>query len=650
MYTVHATKKLLDRVKQRPQPAGVEPTSMLGNWYATYVAWRPQVVLFVNEQSLLPVLMPLAPAATLLERFPDRLAEVLRALDVPDDFIAEEIAAMGDAVWAKTANRSVVGSMNEFVFLAEAWRQRGRTDDPLAMSVHLADVPCSPLYKSEGAPNREVAALVERWRTGEVAPRASTAPATPVGEPAPELPDRPDPRAMRNRRRSEDLADRDVDAALARIGARSPERARAARDVYESLTWGEGPGQIRQWVLQDWLWYRLTTKVLTDDPEYKSSQADVAAELLDELGLERYAAICRSQVTAAVHTAFDRSRDDGYAAMRKALDASGVEPPDTESFVWGDVMGVEEATARTTVELVLEDAIAGGDLVVGGRGWRTRRQEITDATLDGDHPSQPGQTWRTAIATERIGRWIDEAARRSGALGRLRSRIGNRLLNPIEPPPDVGDRMTSLVWLLQRFGAEQTLTQAGYLNRPFVLAVHTERPWQERFDVRRPPRTETDEITLHRVRGFLERAGALRKRGHVLKRTTRGSRMADDPTVAWSAVVEHLGANPWSRFVTETHGLLLIDRGGPVAENELTDPIVALAAEAGWRTAGADGGAPTERDVAWSFSDSRALLELLGLLAVDGDWAHRRYQLTPAGETTMLAMLRATAAGPRDRP
>jgi len=123
--------------------------------------------------------------------------------------------------------------------------------------------------------------------------------------------------------------------------------------------------------------------------------------------------------------------------------------------------------------------------------------------------------------------------------------------------------------------------------------------------------------------------------------------MAVDPVVAWRAVVDHLGSNPWSRFVTESYGLLLLGSDGPVSAKLVGRSVVTIAGEAGWRTAGSE---PSEQDVSWSFSDSRALLELFGLLAEDGDWANRRYRLTPAGETTMLAMLRATAAGPRDRP
>ncbi|MGH3387707.1 MAG: DUF6933 domain-containing protein [Actinomadura sp.] len=84
MLIVRATKKLLDRIGP-PSPGDVEPsTTLLGQWYATAVFWKPQIALFVNEPTLLPVLMPLAPAATLLDRFPQQLATVLAAHGTPD--------------------------------------------------------------------------------------------------------------------------------------------------------------------------------------------------------------------------------------------------------------------------------------------------------------------------------------------------------------------------------------------------------------------------------------------------------------------------------------------------------------------------------------------------------------------------------------
>ena len=67
VYSLNATKKLRDRAKQPVLPAVADPTTWLGNWYGTVLFWRPQLALLVNEQTLFPVLMPLAPAAAVLE-------------------------------------------------------------------------------------------------------------------------------------------------------------------------------------------------------------------------------------------------------------------------------------------------------------------------------------------------------------------------------------------------------------------------------------------------------------------------------------------------------------------------------------------------------------------------------------------------------
>jgi hypothetical protein len=54
-----------------------EPSTALGNGYATVLFWKPQVALFVKERTLLPVFVPLAPAVKVADRFPDQLGRVL---------------------------------------------------------------------------------------------------------------------------------------------------------------------------------------------------------------------------------------------------------------------------------------------------------------------------------------------------------------------------------------------------------------------------------------------------------------------------------------------------------------------------------------------------------------------------------------------
>lgn len=161
---VKATRKLLDRLGEGEIRDG-ESTTLLGEWYATILPWRPrQLGLLISDRALLPVVMPLAPAATLLTRFPEHLADVLTALHVPTGIIENELAEMRTATVTTTTNRSRVGSLNEFAHLAQAHRQHhpDQHPDTLDLSLWLARVPCSPLYQRHISPDREMAALITR--------------------------------------------------------------------------------------------------------------------------------------------------------------------------------------------------------------------------------------------------------------------------------------------------------------------------------------------------------------------------------------------------------------------------------------------------------------------------------------------------------
>jgi hypothetical protein len=160
-HVIHCTKKLLERIKPATiEAGGALGTTSLGNWYATALFWKPQVALLVNEKTLLPVLMPLAPATDLAMRFPEQLASVLAAHGVPQQFIDHELAQMNKVRYAKTSNRSVVGIMNQFSYLAEGYREYLETKDLLALSLRLSETPCSPLYKGAVSPDRELRRLV----------------------------------------------------------------------------------------------------------------------------------------------------------------------------------------------------------------------------------------------------------------------------------------------------------------------------------------------------------------------------------------------------------------------------------------------------------------------------------------------------------
>jgi hypothetical protein len=189
MLVVRGTKKLRDRVKGPPADAEDVSTNELGDWFATALFWRPQVALLVNTRTFIPVFMELAPAATLLDRAPAAIEEVLRRHGVGDAFLAAERAAMADVRVAPTNDRSVLGVMNEFAFLGE--HQSMDPVDLVQLSLRLADTPVGPLHERTGFPDRELAAIVaeagplaeviplHRYRTVD-APAFSPSPASDV--------------------------------------------------------------------------------------------------------------------------------------------------------------------------------------------------------------------------------------------------------------------------------------------------------------------------------------------------------------------------------------------------------------------------------------------------------------------------------------
>ena len=162
---VRATKKLRQRLGSASQGGDEPSTTLLGDWYATILPWRPrQLVLLVNEQTLLPVLMPLAPAASASSRIGPEIAAALTAHQATVTVIDGELSQMRDCRFAPTANRSVVGIMTDFSFLADVYRHSDPDLNLLELAKRLATTPCSPLYRRHTSPDRELQAFLRAAR------------------------------------------------------------------------------------------------------------------------------------------------------------------------------------------------------------------------------------------------------------------------------------------------------------------------------------------------------------------------------------------------------------------------------------------------------------------------------------------------------
>ncbi len=164
MLILRSTKNRRDKVGGVPLLSEEPSTTALGDWYANLLAWRRPHVILVNARTLFPVITPLPPVKGLAERLPDAIGDALLALGVSQEFVDAEREQMSEVRIAPTADRSVVGMMNEFAFLADVRRDSGPSGfddiDLGELSRDLAHVPCGPLYKSRTYPDVELLALL----------------------------------------------------------------------------------------------------------------------------------------------------------------------------------------------------------------------------------------------------------------------------------------------------------------------------------------------------------------------------------------------------------------------------------------------------------------------------------------------------------
>lgn len=146
MVVLRYTRKLLDRVGA-PDPDPPASSSLLGDWYAKPFQIGPKrFILLMSGTSRLPVVMHARDVANLGRNFPDALGKVLAALGVPTVQVEGEVASSRDFVYASTDSRSMLGSLNDFAFMAQHRRRDGGDVDVVGLSVELAGTPIIAMH------------------------------------------------------------------------------------------------------------------------------------------------------------------------------------------------------------------------------------------------------------------------------------------------------------------------------------------------------------------------------------------------------------------------------------------------------------------------------------------------------------------------
>ena len=147
MVVLWCTQKLLVRLKQAGDLPAAESTTRLGDWYGNILRiGRRQHLLFISERSRLPVVIPIRDAKRLRTVFPEAVCERLVNVGVSAADIAHERARMSEIAFGGTRNRSLLGTLSDFAFMAQSVdARRSEPETPEELMRFLSQTPILPL-------------------------------------------------------------------------------------------------------------------------------------------------------------------------------------------------------------------------------------------------------------------------------------------------------------------------------------------------------------------------------------------------------------------------------------------------------------------------------------------------------------------------
>lgn len=141
MSALRCTAKLLKATKAAPIPspsAVPDASARLGDWTANLVrVGRIQLVLAVCEATRLGVVIDAAPYALSLPRLRQQVFRSLLTLGIEADDAATEVESIGQEGIAASNSRSVLATINRYVFDREAVLYSGRCNSARQLSNDL---------------------------------------------------------------------------------------------------------------------------------------------------------------------------------------------------------------------------------------------------------------------------------------------------------------------------------------------------------------------------------------------------------------------------------------------------------------------------------------------------------------------------------
>ena len=149
MFRLRCTRKLLQRIKGEHFERSVPTTTALGDWYANVIPVPfGELLLFVNERSLLMAAIPGEDVRYILPQLRLRVENLLKRFNVPNHLVIAELRNMDNVQITKTSSRSVLGSMNDIAFnlqIMVEYDETGTIQNLGELELKLNSMPHKPL-------------------------------------------------------------------------------------------------------------------------------------------------------------------------------------------------------------------------------------------------------------------------------------------------------------------------------------------------------------------------------------------------------------------------------------------------------------------------------------------------------------------------
>ncbi|MCU7491529.1 MAG: hypothetical protein HF312_07995 [Ignavibacteria bacterium] len=139
------TNKLAQKLKEMPLPdETVSAESPLDEWYGNLFTWnRTQYIIFTNAHSLYSVILPgkgINNPYRLVQAAVIALSEAMKH-EGYDDFLNMILKYTSNITISKTISRSVLGSMNDMVFIAKTFLSADPEMDLYEISHRINNTP-----------------------------------------------------------------------------------------------------------------------------------------------------------------------------------------------------------------------------------------------------------------------------------------------------------------------------------------------------------------------------------------------------------------------------------------------------------------------------------------------------------------------------